>query len=111
MEPSRPKEHEDHIAGKRYNSINHYNLVHKFVPMHQEMNIPDAKAAVDKGWKKLETIPAWQLDKVKSKKAVILEAQRDKKSPLCCIDGHLSSHKCGERTNISQVQRTSRSPR
>ena len=43
------------------------------------MKIPDAKAAVDKEWKKLETVPAWQLDNVKSKKEVILEAQRDKK--------------------------------
>ena len=29
--------------------------------------------------KKLETIPAWQLEKVKSKKEVTLEAQRDEK--------------------------------
>ena len=29
------------------------------------MEIPDVKAAVDKEWKKLETIPAWQLGKVK----------------------------------------------
>ena len=43
------------------------------------MKIPDAKAAVDKEWKKIETIPAWQLEKVKSKKKVILEAQRDEK--------------------------------
>ena len=43
------------------------------------MKNPDAKAAVDKEWKKLETIPAWQLDKVKSKKDGILDAQRDKK--------------------------------
>ena len=42
------------------------------------MKNPDAKAVVDKEWKKLETIPAWQLEKVKSKKEVILEAQRDK---------------------------------
>ena len=55
------------------------------------MNIPDAKAAAAKEWKKLETIPAWQLDKVKGKKKVLLEAQRDKKeSPLCLLDGHLS---------------------
>ena len=47
--------------------------------MPQAMKIPDAKAAVDKAWKKLETIPAWCLDKVKSKKEAILEAQRDKK--------------------------------
>ena len=83
--------------------MTHYNLVHEFIPMPQVMNIPDSKAAVDKEWKKLETIPAWQLDKVKSKKEVILKAQRDKKNPLCYIDGLLSSQKCGVRTNISEV--------
>ena len=41
------------------------------------MKIPDAKAAVDKELEKLETIPAWQLDKVKSKKEVIKEAQKN----------------------------------
>ena len=45
--------------------------------MPQAMKIPDAKAAVDKEWKKLETIPAWQLDKVKCKKEVIKEAQKN----------------------------------
>ena len=43
------------------------------------MKIPDAKAAVDKERKKLQTLPAWQFDKVKSKKEVILKAQREKK--------------------------------
>ena len=56
----------------------HYNLVHKFILLPQAMKIPDAKAAVDKEWKKLEAIPAWQLEKVKSKKEVILEAQKEK---------------------------------
>ena len=32
MELSLLKGHEDHIAGKGYNSRNHYNLVHKFIP-------------------------------------------------------------------------------
>ena len=58
--------------------MTHYNLVHKFVPVPQAMKIPDAKAAMDKEWKKLETIPAWQLEKVESKKGVFLEAQKDK---------------------------------
>ena len=31
--------------------------------MPQAIKIPDAKAAVDKEWKKLETIPACQLEK------------------------------------------------
>ena len=39
----------------------------------------DAKEAVDKEWKKLEIISAWQLNKVKSKKKVIKEAQQDKR--------------------------------
>ena len=50
-----PKIHEDHIAGKASNSLHHYNLVHKFIPMPQAMKIPAAKAAVDrelgKTWK------------------------------------------------------------
>ena len=60
-------------------SMTHYNWVHKVVPMPQAMKIPDAMAAVDKEWKKLETIPAWDLESVKSKNKVILEAQRDTK--------------------------------
>ena len=39
---------ENHIAGRGINSLNHYNLVHKFIPMPQAVNIPDAKAAVVK---------------------------------------------------------------
>ena len=78
MEPSQPKNHEDHIAGKGYNSMRHFNLVHMFILLPQAMKISDAKASV-KEWKKLETIPAWQLGKVKSKKEVILKAQEDKR--------------------------------
>ena len=47
--------------------------------MHQAMKMPDAKAAVDKTWWKLEKMPTWQLDKVKSKRDDILEAQKEKK--------------------------------
>ena len=42
--------HQDHIAGKGENSLQHYILVHKFIPMPQAMKIPAAKAAVDKEW-------------------------------------------------------------
>ena len=47
-----PNHHEDHIAGKGDNSSQHYNLVHKFIPMPQAMKIHAAKAAVDKEWEK-----------------------------------------------------------
>ena len=50
---SLPSHHEDHIAGKGDNSLQHDNLVHKFMPMPQAMKIPAAKAAVDKGMGKI----------------------------------------------------------
>ena len=75
MGESLPNHHEDHIAGKGENSLQHYNLVHKFILMSQAMKIPAATAAVDKEWEQLEKISAWNLTKVKSKKQVIAEAR------------------------------------
>ena len=63
------------LQEKEDNSLQHYNLVHKFIPMSQAMKIPAAKAAVDKEWEKLEKISAWNLTKVRSKKQVIDEAR------------------------------------
>ena len=48
MGKSLPNHHENHIAGKGEISLQHYNLVHKFIPMPQAMKIPAAKVAVDK---------------------------------------------------------------
>ena len=75
MRNSTPSIHENHIAGKGENSRQHYNLVHKFIPMPQAMKIPAAKAAVYKEWEKLEKISAWNLTKVRSKKQVIDDAR------------------------------------
>ena len=75
MGDSLPNHHEGHIAGKGDNSLQHYNLVHKFIPMPQAMKFPAVKAAVDKEWEKLEKISAWNLTKVRSKKQVIDEAR------------------------------------
>ena len=72
---SLPHHHEDHIAGKRDKSLQHYNLVHKFIPMSQAIKIPAAKTAMDKDWEKLEKISARNLMKVRSKKEVIDEAR------------------------------------
>ena len=72
---SLPNHHEDHIAGKGDNSLQHYNLVHKFIPMPQAMKILAAQAAVDKEWEKLEKISAWNLTKVRCKNEVIDEAR------------------------------------
>ena len=45
MEESLPNYHEDHIAGRGDNSLQHYNLVHEFIPMPQAMMIPAAKGS------------------------------------------------------------------
>ena len=75
MGESLPNHHEDLFAGKGNNSLQHENLVHKYIPMPQAMKIPAGKTAVDKEWEKLEKISAWNLTKVGSKKEVIDEAR------------------------------------
>ena len=75
MGESSRNHHEDHVAGKGDNSLQHYNLVHNLIPMPQVMKIPEAKAAVDKEWEKLRKISAWNLTKVRCKKEVIDEAR------------------------------------
>ena len=89
--------HEYHIAGKGDNSLQHCNLVHKFIPMPQAIKIPAPKAAVDKEWEKLAKISAWNLTKVRSKKEVI-DGSKDvgRKSSFCIIDGHMSFEKNAE---------------
>ena len=77
MEGTLHEDHEDHIVGKGINSLNRYNLVHKFTPKLQAMETPEAKAAVDKILEKLKKIPAWQLTKVRKKKEVIAEARNE----------------------------------
>ena len=68
MGESLPSHHEDHIAGRGNSSVQHYNLVHKFIPMPQAMKIPAAKAAVDKEWENCRNFSAWNQTKVRSKK-------------------------------------------
>ena len=76
MEESLPKYHEDFFAGKGDNSLQHYNLGHKFIPMPHAMKIPAAKeAAVDKERENFEKIPAWDMTKIRNKSEVIDEAR------------------------------------
>ena len=79
LESTFPRNHEDHVAEKGVQSKNHNSTVRKFASLPQAMKSPDAKAAVNKEWEKLEKIPARQMEKVKSKKDVILDAQKKKK--------------------------------
>ena len=86
------------------NTFQGKGLVQKFIQMPQAMKIPDAKAAVDNKWKNLETIPAWDVRKVKSEKEVIKEAQKkQQQSSLCFIDGFMSSKEFGVGATIPEV--------
>ena len=60
--------HEDHIAAKGMNSLSHYNLVHKFIPMPQALKNTRCEGCSAERIGKLEKIPAWQLTKVRNKK-------------------------------------------
>ena len=46
---SLPNHREDHITGKEDNSLQHYSLVHKFIPMPQAIKIPAAKSSSGQG--------------------------------------------------------------
>ena len=48
--------------------------------MPQAMKNPDAKAAVDEEWEKLEQLPAWRMTKVKSEREVIQEARKGQRT-------------------------------
>ena len=72
---SLPNHHEDHIAGKGDNSLQHDNLVHKFIPMPQGFDKSSSKGSGGQGMGKVEKISAWNLTRVSSKKEVIDEAR------------------------------------
>ena len=65
------------------------------MPMPQAMKIPDAEAAVDKEWEKLEEFPAWHLNKVKTKKRGSSGSTKKGKKKHC----HLK--KCAVGTEVS----------
>ena len=94
------------------NSLQQYNLVHQFIFVPQAMEIPAAKAAVDKEWEKLEKIPAWNLTKVRNKSEVLDEARTKvakvhfaSQMDIC----HLKNAKL--ETKAPNVQRSSCTPR
>ena len=67
--------HQEHITAKGMNSMTHYSLVHKFIPMPQLIKLQTQRRQWRKNGEKLEKIPAWQLTKVRNKKEVIDDAR------------------------------------
>ena len=79
-EGSHNNNHEDHIAGKGMNSLSHYNLMHKFIPVSQAMKLTRCKGSSGERMGKLKQIPAWQLTKVRNENEVIAEARNKGKT-------------------------------
>ena len=75
---STTQNHEDHIAGKGFTSMSHYNLVRKFIPMPQARKYPMQRPQWIKNGKSSRQFQHGIWEKVKSKKEVILEAPRQK---------------------------------
>ena len=85
-------------------SLQHYKLVHKLTPMPQAVKIPEAEAAMDKKWEKLEKISEWNLTKVRNKSDVINEVRKKGRgSTFCVINGSLSSQECWVREETPEV--------
>ena len=86
LEGTLHKDHEDHIAGKGINSLNHHNLAHRFIPMPEAMNIPDAQAAVDQRMGKTREntgMAADESQKQKRKNCGKVEADVEPGSAFC----------------------------
>ena len=78
MEESLPNYHDDHIAGKgtKFTATLQFGTqIYSDASRNEDTCIPTAKAAVDKGWEKLEKIPAWNKTRVRNKSEVIDEAR------------------------------------
>ena len=70
-----PHHHEDQIAGKGSNSLQHFYLVHKFYSYASRYENSGSESSGGQGMGKMEKISAWNLTRVKSKKQVIEEAR------------------------------------
>ena len=53
-----------------------FAMVHLPIPMKKAQSIPRARAAVDKEWDALASLPAWDVSKVRPKAQVIAEARK-----------------------------------
>ena len=121
MEGSSRRYHEDRIAGKGTDSLNHHNYINLFLCLKQWKY--QVQRQQWKKWEKRANLPAWQLTKVKNKTEVVAEAKNKgimvhlaSLMDLChlknCLtDVHLSFEKCSIGGKAPKIQRSSCTPR
>ena len=69
------KSHVERIAPRGHASEEWFACVHTPLPIPKAMQIPAAKEALEKEWRKLETKEAWDVSKVAPKAKVIRDAK------------------------------------
>ena len=88
LESTLPKRHEDHIEEKRNIERSLQFGAQSYSDATSDGN---SRCENRSGQGMEEAPPAWHVDKMRSKKEVILEAPEEKNSPLCSFGGNLSS--------------------
>ena len=91
LESTLPKDHEDHVAGKGFNSVSHYNLVHKFIPMPPATKIPGCESRSGQGMEEARKVASLAIEQGKEQKGGYSGSTKREKKKV--IDGHLSSQK------------------
>ena len=90
---TQPKDHEDRNGGKGFNSLSHYNLVHKFIPMLQAMKNPGCESRCWQGVGKARKFACMAMEENQQKKDVIQETQKEVNNCSFCEDGHMPPQK------------------
>ena len=86
LQSSLPKDHEDHIAGKGKNC--------------------GCESSSRQGMEETQNDSSLAVGQGKEQKGCYSgSTERQRESPLCNIDGHVSSQKCGVRTKFTKVQK------
>ena len=91
----------DHIAGKGFTSMTHYNLVHMFIPMPQAMKIFGCQKLPWTRNGRTRDNSGMGIGKSQEQEGGYSgSTKRQKESPLCYTDGHTSPQERGVRTQI-----------
>ena len=113
MEGSLHKYHEDHIAGKGMNSLSHYNLVHKFIPVPQAIK-KNTRCTGSSGkimGKTLENTSMAAAESQKPKGGDRWSKEWGQNRTCCVVNGRTSSQEFGVGTQNSEIQRSSCTPK
>ena len=106
------KNHEDHMAGKGFTSINENSRCKQGMEtiILEVVNLFWMVCGKSCHGQGMVTIPAWYFGEVRSKRRLFWKTKRQKDTPHCHIHGYLASQECGVRTQNSEVQGSSRVP-